>query len=222
MRPSKTILSIIARSCKTRQQWAYQMLGDQRGFSLVEVIFASVIGVIIMGMLMILYIGANRSMVVGITSAEINADGRLAMDHVVRDVRWGTQVMTSHTHSVSSEIFTTDNNELIVEIPSIDSSGDVIASTYDYVIFTLNASNPTRLRKVVDPDASSNRNSIDQTIANNINSFNLTSSGTDLESIGSLNSVESLEIVLTVNKQPLNYSTITETLNSVVKLRNHN
>jgi len=222
MRSLKYSLSLIFQNNKIYKRWIQirlQAKENKKGFTLVEVMFSTVIGVIILGMVMILYVGVNNSMTMGLALMEINSDGRLAMDRIVRDVRWATQVVTSRT--VTSTNYVTGDDELIIEIPSIDSSGDVIASTYDYVIYTLDASDSTRLRKIVDPDVSSNRNSLDQIIAENINSFALSSGGTALGSVGSLSSVSSLEIALIVNKQPLLNKTVTETINSDVELRNN-
>ena len=192
---------------------------NNKGFTIVETIFSTFIGVVILGMVSILYVMANNNMTMGLALAEINSDSRLSMDRIIRDVRWGTQIVTNRT--VSSTNYVTGDDELIIEIPSIDTNGDVIASTYDYVIYSLDPSDSTLLRKIVDPDVASNRGSLNQIIADNISSFALGSGGTDLGSVGSLSSVTSLEIALTVNKQPLLNKTVTETINSEVELRNN-
>jgi len=192
---------------------------NNKGFTLVEVIFSTFISVIILGMVSILYVGVNNNMTMGLALAEINSDGRLAMDRIIRDVRWGTQVVTSRT--VSSTNYVTGDDELIIQIPSIDTNGDVIVNTYDFVIYSLDPSDSTRLRKIVDPDAASNRSNLDQVIADNINSFALSFGGTALGSVGSLSSVQYLEIALIVDKQVLLNKNVTETINSVVELRNN-
>ena len=75
---------------------------------------------------------------------------------------------------------------------------------------------------IIDPDGSSDRSSVDQIIAGNINSFALSSGGTPLlELIGGLSGVTSLEIVLIVDKQILLNQNATETIRSEVELRNN-
>jgi len=175
----------------------------------------------------ILYVGANNNMTMGLALAEINSDGRLAMDRIVRDVRWGTQVVLNYPLT-GTPLYTTDDDELIIQIPSIDTNGDVIANTYDYVIYALDpALNPedptdtTTIKKLVYPDDLSNRSNLDQVIADNINSFALSFGGTALGSVGSLSSVQYLEIALIVDKQVLLNQNVTETINSVAELRNN-
>lgn len=189
------------------------------GFTLVEGIFSSVIGSMVLGMTMILYVEVNNNMTLGVASAEINADGRLAMDRIVRDVRSAIQLEAT-PRSINGTNYATGDDELIIKIYSIDSTGNIIPSTYDYVVYALDSSESTQLRKIVDPDSTSNRNSLNQVIVKNINSFSLSSNGTPLSSVGSLSSVTALEIALTVNKTPLQNKTVTQTINSEAELRN--
>jgi len=188
------------------------------GFTLIEVMFAGITGLVIMGMIVVLYVKVNHSMLIGVTLAEINSSARLSMDRIVRDVRWGTQIEANR--SIDGVNYTTGDDELIIEIPSIDSNGKYIANTYDYVVYALDTSDSTQLRKIVDPDIASSRSSLNQIIANNLNSFSLSSEGTAL-SIVSLSDVNSVEVSINVNKTPLQNKTVSETIASNVKLRNN-
>lgn len=189
------------------------------GFTLVEVMFAATIGLLVMGMIMILYVGANQNMILGMTLAEINADARLAMDRIVRDIRWGSEIETSRT--VGTTTYFTGNDEIIIKVPSIDAGGTIIASTFDYVIYALDASDATNLRKIIDPDGSSSRSSSNQVVASNINSFALSSGGVALSSVGSLSTVSAVKISIFVNKEPLLNRAVSETLTSSAELRNN-
>ena len=189
------------------------------GFTLVETMFASVVGVMILGMVMILYVGVNNSMARGVALAEINSDVRLAMDRIVRDVRWSTQLET--TRLIDGTLYVTGDNVLILKIPAIDTGGDTIANTYDYVVYTPDASDPERLRKIVDPDAASSRVSSDQVIAKNINSFSLSSSGTALSNVPLLSTVTAVEIAVSADKTLLQVNTIIESLESEAAIRNN-
>lgn len=191
---------------------------SEAGFTLAEAMIASVIGMIIVGMVMILYIGVQNSMTAGLALAEINSDAGLAMDRIVRDVRWATQLETSRT--IGGTTYITGDNRIVIKVPSIDASGDIITSTYDYIVYALDSSNTTRLRRLVDPNASSSRSSLNQIVAENISSFSLSSAGTGLSSVGSLSGVRAVEVAITANKQPLQGKTITESLTSEVEIRN--
>jgi len=182
--------------------------------------FAAMVGAAVLGMIMVLYVGANNNMTLGMSLAQVNSDGRLAMDRMVRDVRWARQLVSSRT--VSGSNYITGDDEIIIQIPSIDSGGTAIDSTYDYVVYALlETSDTVQLRRIVDPNAASSRSNLNQVIAQNINSILFSSGGTGLSSVGSLSSVTALEIDLTVNKQPLQNKTVSQTLNSDVKLRNN-
>ena len=189
------------------------------GFKLVETMFASVVGVMILGMVMILYVGVNNSMARGVALAEINSDVRLAMDRIVRDVRWSTQLET--TRLIDGTLYVTGDNVLILKIPAIDTGGDTIANTYDYVVYTQDASDQERLRKIVDPDAASSRVSSDQVIAKNINSFSLSSSWTALSNVPLLSPVTAVEITVSADKTLLQGNTIIESLESEAAIRNN-
>lgn len=192
---------------------------DSAGFSLVETMFASVVGIIVLGMIMILYVGVNNSMARGVALAEINSDVRLAMDRIIRDVRWATQLETSR--SVDGTLYLTGDNALILKIPAIDASGDTIADTYDYVVYTLDESDPEKLRRIVDPDADSSRTGSDQVIAKNINSFSLSSSGTGLSDVPLLSTVTAVEVAISADKTLLQGNTIIESLASEAAIRNN-
>lgn len=52
------------------------------------------------------------------------------------------------THSFSSATYTSSPTALVLEIPSIDSSGSIIANTYDYAAFYVVGTNAYRLLEV--------------------------------------------------------------------------
>lgn len=189
-----------------------------KGFSFVEVLFAVTIGLMVLGMLSIFYVEGVRLTTLDLALAEINSDARLVMDKILRDARWAVEVETSR--AISGTTYVTANDELVLEIPAIDSSGNIISGTSDYVVYTLDASNPSILRRVVDPHASSSRTSKNEIVAQNVSVFFLTSGGTGLSSVGSLSTVSALGISITVAKQPLPGRTVDKTLISDVKLRN--
>ena len=193
-------------------------VSGQTGLTLVEALFAVVIGVMVVGMMMILYTGANNNLILGIALADVNSDGRLAMDNIIRDVRWANQLETSRT--ISGTNYVTGDNELVMRIPSIDGTGTVISGTYDYVAFALDSSDTSKLRRIMDPDGSSSRSSSDRMIADNINAFALSSAGTGLSSVGSLSGVTAVEISLTVSKTVATNRTVSQTIDSVAELRN--
>jgi len=208
----------VSSICLPRQNTKiFQRKRMSAGFTLIEVMFAGIIGLVIMGMIAVLYVKVNHSMLMGVTLAEINSSARLTMDRIVRDVRWGTQLVANRP--IDGINYTTGDDELIIEIPSIDVNGKFISNTYDYVVYALDTSDSTQLRKIVDPHTDSSRKILNQIIASNLNSFLLSSEGTAL-SIANLGSVTSVEVSVNVNKTPLLNKTVSETIASNVELRN--
>ena len=214
-----TLSGIEGSKSPERSRGIFQRSGMSAGFTLIEAMFTFITGLVIVGVIMVLYVGVNNSMTVGMALAEINSDARLGMDRIVRDVRWATQLEVNRT--IDGINYTTGDDELVMEIPSIDSDGKFILNTYDYVVYALDTADSTKLRKIVDPDIASSRSSLNQIIANNLNSFSLSSEGTALSSVGNVSSVPSVEVSINVNKTPLQNKTVSETITSNVELRNN-
>ncbi|EKD90601.1 MAG: hypothetical protein ACD_30C00112G0042 [uncultured bacterium] len=74
---------------------------------------------------------------------------------------------------IGSPQFTTDNNTLVLELPSIDSSGNVINQTFDYIVITREGQNLSFLKKKLFPNPLSQRSPEDKLLATNVSSFTL-------------------------------------------------
>ncbi|MCK4244216.1 MAG: prepilin-type N-terminal cleavage/methylation domain-containing protein [Candidatus Omnitrophica bacterium] len=169
------------------------------GFTLVEIMVSVVLASFILGVILFLYLGSQRSFDSSRTYLDIYADARLALDWMSKDIKWATQVLSAWGG------YTTSTNCLVLEIPSIDTNRDIIPDEYDYLIYQLNLANLERIMDAYGTGSSR----IDNTnvIANNISSLIFSSAGTYVA------------IELTASRTRLN-RTYQETLNSVVKLRN--
>lgn len=60
--------------------------------------------------------------------------------------------------------YVSGQDTLILALPSLDSNGQVISSTYDYAVVTRDSSNPEHFKKIVFPSAVSSRKSEDVTL----------------------------------------------------------
>lgn len=74
---------------------------------------------------------------------------------------------------IGSPQFTTDSDTLVLELPSIDGSGNVISQTFDYIVITREGQNLSFLKKKLFPNPLSQRNSEDKLLAMNVASFTL-------------------------------------------------
>jgi prepilin-type N-terminal cleavage/methylation domain-containing protein len=175
-----------------------KMGNPKRGFTLMEVLVAVSIAVFTLAVIISLYLASQQSFTMGTTFLEVHGGARVAMDWMVKDIRWATQASTPAI------------DELSLEIPSIDGSGDIIDidNTFDYITYQLNATDPTRLERTVNADALSSRVDETRIIANNVSSITFNSSGSNIA------------IALTTSRTVLGGRTLQETLNSTVELRN--
>jgi prepilin-type N-terminal cleavage/methylation domain-containing protein len=189
-----------------------------RGFTLVEVLVASVIALIMSGVIIALLMVVQRSFSTGMAFMEVHSGARLAMDMMVRDMKWARQIATSVT--VGGTTYTTGNNVLVLDIPSIDAAGNIIASTYDKIVYHLTAATPNQIERIVSPDAASNRPAERKIIANNVNVLSFSSGGVGLSAIANLQTVTQISVAVTTLKAVRGTQSVQESLTTGVALRN--
>ena len=199
-----------------RMAHALKQLKRRDGFTLVEVLIAATLTTIVLGMALTMYISQQRNFLVGNEYIDIHQDARLAMDWLANDIRWGIAVESSYGG------YSTSNSCIVLKVPSIDSSGDVvdINSDFDYIIYRLAGSNPASLKRRVYPKTGvSSRPSEDRLIAENIGSLTFSYGGTGLSSIGDLTTVTEIESSL-VTLGTVGDVNLSDRLETRVKLRN--
>jgi len=97
---------------------------QQEGFSIVELLIAAAIGLIALGMVSTLYFTSNRSFTFGQTRLQSEADLRLAMDWITRDMR------AAESLSPDTVTLTIPTDTVTIIIPLGDGSEDNI--NYDF------------------------------------------------------------------------------------------
>ena len=137
------------------------------GFTLPELLVViTLIGIIMLGIVG-LYVSQTR-----LTNNEVKesyTQGRLgtALNKMSRVGEQASAVLATAT--VQSVFYTTDGNNLILSLPSIDSGDSVIEATYDTIVFTLENGD---LKMVTEADAVSFRKSGVIYFMQNVNSLN--------------------------------------------------
>jgi len=176
------------------------------------------ISVVFLLALMSLYTAYQKTFFIGSAYLDLHANVRLAMDWMERDVKSATQVVTSHSG------YTTGNNVLVLEVPSIDSAGDVvdIENDFDYIVYRVSG---TVLYRITYVAATSSREAGSRQIAENCSTLTFSSGGTDLGSVGDLGAINDVTISLTMSETVLGMTgqqmkTIEDTLESKVMFRN--
>jgi len=189
-----------------------------RGFTLVEIMIATGVSLIIVGIIVEVLMTSQRSFSTGVGLMRVHSNARLAMDQLTRDVKWARQIATSVT--IGGTTYTTGDNELVLEVPSLDASGEILAVTFDTIVYHLTGASPDQIERIVSPDGASSRLSEEKIVANEVTAFDLSSGGVGLSSIANLQSVNDISITVTTSITVIGDQSVQETLSSRAKLRN--
>lgn len=142
----------------------------QKGFTLTEVLVAMAIAGIAGAILIALLVQNNGLFYT--QSAKINQGVALndSVTSISNDIRSSSAVVAGYP--VSSPTTLSGTSSIVLQYPSLDSNGDVIDQTFDYLTITQDASNPQILREQVFPDAQSTRKSGNKVLATNLSDVN--------------------------------------------------
>lgn len=146
----------------------------QRGFTLPEVVIVIFLFAILLLALMNIFEWQQK--VYNFEQADILATGsaRVAMNNMTMMIAQGINVV--ETRNVGGVDYTTGASTVIVKIPSYDSSGNILANTYDYVIYHLSSG---KLNQIIDASATSKRKSATKLLSDKVDSFSLSYNNTD-------------------------------------------
>lgn len=114
----------------------------QKGFTLVEIVIALSIATVVGGLLLTIMVNSAGLFHKESSKVNIGLNTNDALSQVRRSIRQAYAVDT-----------TSSENQLVLQIPSIDSSGDIIADTFDDFVF-LSDSNQFILKVFPDPASS--------------------------------------------------------------------
>lgn len=138
------------------------------GFTIIEVIIVVAISSVLMLGLLGTFDWQNK--VYNLEQAEVLSTGsaRVAMNNITTNLAQGLGIVASRT--VGGTNYTTGVSTVIVQIPSYNSSGTLLANTYDYVVYTLSGSN---LEQVVELGANSDRPLVTKRLSDKVETFAL-------------------------------------------------
>ena len=189
---------------------------SQRGFTLLELLIALVLGSMVMAGLIELYSTGQKYFINESARSDIVRDGRSVLLWMSRDIKEAIQVMSSY------DTYSTTTNSLVLRVPSIDADGVIldIDTDFDYIVYQLNSIISSKLERIVIPKSGvSSRAVSNRVLANSVNSIVLKSDGTELSSVGDVLTIESIDIDLILRELRFD-RTFEEPLNTMVKLRN--
>lgn len=75
-------------------------------------------------------------------------------------------------YPVNNPTVVSDNQSLVLAVPSIDYSGNVITHSFDYIVITPDPDNPTILREMTYPHGGSSRGQLNQVLTTGLSDIN--------------------------------------------------
>lgn len=141
----------------------------RNGFTLIEVIFA--VAILIFMFVAITYLYNNYYNVYGFqqTNVSVADSAHAAMRELQNAALQADKIIASHTFSGNT--YNTGQHTLVLEIPSIDGSQNIVSGKYDYVVFYITGKN---LYKRFQADAASSRSSSLTTISTIVSTLTFT------------------------------------------------
>lgn len=106
---------------------------DHKGFTLIEIMVSTFIFVMIMIVLFNIYKGYYTVFDIQQARTAVNGSASTVIKEFGRVARQADHVAGSHVFS--GVTYTSGVGVAVFELPSLDSSGDIIAGTYDYIAF---------------------------------------------------------------------------------------
>jgi hypothetical protein len=135
-------------------------------FTLVETVVVVGLFLVVMLALAALYVNFNKLYTYQQTFSDTAGSAGNVVNEMEKIVLPADAVLPSHTFSIGN--YSTGAQTLVVEIPSIDASGIVITTKYDYAVIYKSGAN---MYSRIDPDASSSRAARTKLLSSTISSL---------------------------------------------------
>ncbi len=144
----------------------FKFLIRNTGLTLIEVLVA--MGIATVAGLLLLVIIVNSAGLFSEQSSKVQTGLNIndALSSVRGNIKRASAVAVSYTSG--STTYTTGSNQLVLKVPSIDSSGNIITDTFDYFVFFLDQQT---LHFKTFPDSLSSRKTTDQIFSTSVDSL---------------------------------------------------
>ena len=182
----------------------------ESGLTFTELLVATLIGTLVF--LVLFYVSFTIQENINVSSGilGITETGRLAVSYITNDVRQA-KLLTSYGS------YSTTDTSIVLEVPVADTNGTIIGS--DMIIYTLDAADATKLRRIVYATAGSSKSDSSNIIAKDVDTLLFSSDGTGLSSVASLSAVKILTIKIITKRTVAGVSRVNEIITSA-SLRN--
>jgi prepilin-type N-terminal cleavage/methylation domain-containing protein len=140
----------------------------RRGFSLLELVVVIGMIAVVTGILVRIFRASYESYGFSSANGELQLSTRGAIDRMTREMRQSVSV------AASNGSYNTGSSAIVLQLASIQANETIIPSTYDYVIYRLDPSNPKKLQEIMVAASGSARKNDTRTILNNVDSASFT------------------------------------------------
>lgn len=141
------------------------------GFTLTETLVVVAVSAILGGAVAGIWIGYNSFFTLQQTTVAVAGSASRIISVAEAAMLQATSVVTSHTFVASGTTLTTGTSTLVLQLPSVNSSGNVISNTYDYIAIYASSTNAY---EQVDAAAGSTRASGTINLSNTLSSLTFT------------------------------------------------
>ena len=182
---------------------------EKRAFTIIEVLVVIAIFSIVMMAVLELYLNFFKTYAIQNATINNSYSAGAILNETENLVHQANAIVGSKV--VSGTSYTTGSTTIILEIPSITSSGDIVSGKYDYAVMYLAS---TGIYRVLSSDAASSRVSGRKLLSEVVNSFSLTyNSGTPALATRVIEDI--------VTQSQVKQQTLQTHLTGTVYLRNH-
>jgi prepilin-type N-terminal cleavage/methylation domain-containing protein len=191
-----------------------------KGFGLIEVLVTIAILGIISVVFIQSYLNSQKTFDVQKSKSALQTETRNSLDQIAKWVKLSTSVVSTLT--VDNKTYTTSSEIIILKVLSVDDDQDVIADTYDYIVFQPNSIYSNQLDQMIYPDNNSSREQTSRTLDKNLSAIEFKYYNNSDAEI-----TQNFEDTVSVNTAISSVEVIRETTNTVTfstkaKLRNKN
>lgn len=179
------------------------------GFTLIETVIVIAFSAIMALALSLLTYNFTNTLLYDQTSSKSSDSASALMREIESLVLPANAILQSHMFS--DIVYTSTSTVLVLEIPSIDSSGTVIASAFDYAVFYASS---TEAYRILATHASSKRVSGTKKLSSTLHSLTFTFGNTDFTQVSTT----------TIDIQTQAYAkqnVLSDHRNESLRLRNH-
>lgn len=136
---------------------------NKGGFSLVEILISTSIAVLIVGLLAVIMVNITGVFYKESSKVNIGLNANDALSNIRSNIKDASGIVDSYIGG--STTFTTGTTQLVLKIPAIDSSNNIISNVFDYFVYFLDTN---KLRFKTFPDPLSARKSADQIFSTSV------------------------------------------------------